>query len=60
MEWKILLLAKGFQPESKSILFTDRLLFLKAATLPLYGPLRVRGSVSLDSLSRLDVNRLPE
>jgi hypothetical protein len=33
MEWKILLLAKGFQPESKSILFTDRLLFLKATDL---------------------------
>ena len=30
------------------------------ATLPLYGPLRVRRSATLDSLSGLDVNRLPE
>ena len=30
------------------------------ATLPLYGPLRVRRSVSLDSLSALIVNWLPE
>lgn len=30
------------------------------ATLPVYGPLRVRRSVPLDSPFRLDVNRLPE
>jgi hypothetical protein len=30
------------------------------ATLPVYGPLRVRRLVPLDSLSGPDVNRLPE
>ncbi len=32
----------------------------KTATLPVYGPLRVRGLISLDKRLRPDVNMLPE